>query len=83
MPEFVSQRELVRFLDDPKADLSAYDLETFGERADIDVDYRSRNPFKGEGHNHPSNSDVRSNRGGISNYQRHIDRWPGLRRWWK
>jgi predicted DNA binding CopG/RHH family protein len=38
LPEFASQRELVRFLDDPKVDLSAQDLEAFGERADVDVD---------------------------------------------
>ena len=38
MPEFVSQRELLRFLDDPEVDLSAYNLEAFGERADVEVD---------------------------------------------
>ena len=38
LPEFVSQRELVRFLDDPKIDLSEYDLDAFGERADVEVD---------------------------------------------
>jgi predicted DNA binding CopG/RHH family protein len=38
LPEFISQRELVRFLDDPRVDLSAYDLEAFGEQADVDVD---------------------------------------------
>src|SRR5688572_6697196 len=38
LPEFVSQRELLRFLDDPEVDLSAYDLEAFGERADVEVD---------------------------------------------
>ncbi|MDQ7841391.1 MAG: hypothetical protein RDU83_10230 [bacterium] len=38
LPEFTSERELVRFLDDPAADLSAYNLEAFGERADVEVD---------------------------------------------
>jgi len=38
LPEFKSERELVRFLDDPSVDLSAYDLETVGERAELDVD---------------------------------------------
>jgi len=38
LPEFVSQRELVRFLDDPKVDLSEYELDAFGERADVEVD---------------------------------------------
>ncbi len=32
------RRELVRFLDDPEVDLSAYDLDAFGERADVEVD---------------------------------------------
>jgi predicted DNA binding CopG/RHH family protein len=31
----------VRFLDDPNVDLSAYDLESFGEQAQIDVDDNS------------------------------------------
>ena len=48
-----------------------------GTNADIDIDYRSKNPFKGEGHLHPTNSDVRSKRGGICNYFRFVKRWPG------
>ncbi len=48
-----------------------------GINADIDIDYRSKNIFKAEGHLHPSNSDVRSNRGGICNYSRFVKRWPG------
>jgi RHS repeat-associated protein len=43
-------------------------------RADIDVDYRF-----GAAHLQPANSDVR----GPGNYQKFIDRWPGLRDWWK
>ena len=42
-------------------------------RADIDVDYR----FLGA-HLQPANSDVRA----PGNYQKFIDRWPGLRNWW-
>lgn len=38
LPEFTSERELVRFLDDPSLDLSAYNLEAFGERAGVEVD---------------------------------------------
>jgi len=38
LPEFTSERELVRFLDDPAIDLSAYNLDAFGERADVEVD---------------------------------------------
>ncbi|MBI4277255.1 MAG: hypothetical protein HY660_02265 [Armatimonadetes bacterium] len=37
LPEFKSERELVRFLDDPRVHLSAYDLRTIGEPADVDV----------------------------------------------
>jgi len=48
-----------------------------GRAADIDIDFRSKNPFKQEGHLHPSNSDVRSKRGGICNYLRYLKRWPG------
>lgn len=51
--------------------------DELGTSADIDIDYRSKNPFKGEGHLHPSNSDVRSKRGGIRNYLRFVKRWPG------
>jgi hypothetical protein len=42
-------------------------------RADIDVDYRF-----GLSHIQPANSDIRA----PGNYQRFIDRWPGLRNWW-
>ncbi len=38
LPEFKSERELVRFLDNPATDVSAYDWETFGEPAEIDID---------------------------------------------
>lgn len=38
LPEFASERELVRFLDDPNADLSVYDLKTVGDRVDVEVD---------------------------------------------
>jgi len=38
LPEFKSARDLTRFLDDPSVDLSAYDLATVGERADVEVD---------------------------------------------
>jgi len=42
-------------------------------RSDIDVDYRF-----GTAHLQPANSDVRA----PGNYQKFIDRWPGLRNWW-
>lgn len=42
-------------------------------RADVDVDYRF-----GAAHLKPANSDVRA----PGNYQKFIDRWPGLRNWW-
>lgn len=42
-------------------------------RSDIDVDYRF-----GAAHLQPANSDVRA----PGNYQKFIDRWPGLRNWW-
>ena len=41
-------------------------------RADIDVDYRFLS------HLGTANSDIRAK----GNYQRFIDRWPGLRNWW-
>ena len=44
-----------------------------GARSDIDVDYRF-----GLSHLQPANSDVRA----PGNYQKFIDRWPGLRNWW-
>jgi hypothetical protein len=44
-----------------------------GRRSDIDVDYRF-----GLSHLQPANSDVRA----PGNYQKFIDRWPGLRNWW-
>jgi hypothetical protein len=43
------------------------------QKADIDVDYRF-----GQQHLKPANSDVRA----PGNYQKFIDRWPGLRNWW-
>jgi hypothetical protein len=54
-------------------------------RGDIDIDYRGL----GEGHTKHYNSDIRQvgpekdNGKPISNYQRYIDRWPGLRQWWQ
>lgn len=56
---------------------------------DIDIDYRSSNIFKREGHGNHYNSDIRQvgpeKDGGkpISNYQRYISRWPELRQWWQ
>jgi len=41
LPEFKSERELARFLDDPRVNLSAYDLSTLGEPAEIEVDEES------------------------------------------
>jgi len=49
------------------------------QKADIDIDYRRWNIFSNEGHTHPSNSDVTSDRGGIDNYDRYRKRWPGWR----
>jgi RHS repeat-associated protein len=43
-------------------------------RSDIHVDYRF-----GGAHLQPANSDVRA----PGNYQKFIDRWPGLRNWWE
>jgi len=43
------------------------------KRSDIDIDYRF-----GLEHFKPANSDVRA----PGNYQKFIDRWPGLRNWW-
>jgi hypothetical protein len=54
-------------------------------QADIDIDYRAN----GEGHGKHYNSDIRQvgpekDKGKtISNFQRYIDRWPGLRQWWQ
>jgi hypothetical protein len=52
-----------------------------GRRADIDVDYRSSSgPWAlFNGHLTSANSDVRAG----SNFQRHVDRWVGLRDWWE
>lgn len=58
-------------------------------RGDIEIDYRDRGLFSGEGHTQHYNSDIRqvgpetANGRPISNYQRFIDRWPGLRQWWQ
>lgn len=58
-------------------------------RGSIDIDYRKMTLFHGEGHREHYNSDVRQlgpetkDNKPIDNYQRFIDRWPGLRRWWK
>jgi RHS repeat-associated protein len=57
-------------------------------RGDIDIDYRSENPLKREGHTKHYNSDIRQvgpetdKNGSISNYQRYNNRWPNLRQWW-
>jgi hypothetical protein len=52
-----------------------------GKRADIDVDYRSSSfpVLLVNGHLTASNSDVRAG----DNDQRHGQRWPGLRNWWR
>jgi hypothetical protein len=42
-------------------------------KGDIDVDYRFH-----LAHVQPANSDIRAK----GNYQKFIDRWPGLRNWW-
>jgi len=52
-----------------------------GQRADIDVDYRS-SKFPAavvNGHLKSANSDVRAG----DNYDRHINRWSGFANWWK
>jgi hypothetical protein len=51
-----------------------------GLRADIDVDYRSRNipAAMWNGHLSSANSDVRAG----DNYKRHNTRWAGLINWW-
>jgi WD40 repeat protein len=48
-------------------------LAADGRRAEVDVDYKF-----GLGHLGAGNSDVRDK----GNYQKHIDRWPGLVNWW-
>src|SRR5262245_8787790 len=50
-------------------------------RADIDVDYRSSSFPVGlfNGHLTSSNSDVRAG----NNFDRHLNRWSGLRNWWR
>ena len=52
-----------------------------GRRADIDVDYRSSNPFVAlfNGHLSAHNSDVRPK----GNYRAHVRRWEGLLAWWR
>ncbi len=57
-----------------------YSIATDGDRADIDVDYRS-SAFPSalfNGHLSASNSDVRA----AGNYPTHLRRWPGLVDWW-
>ena len=52
-----------------------------GERADIDVDYRS-SAFPVvlfDGHLSAANSDVRAG----DNYDRHLNRWQGFLNWWR
>ncbi len=56
-------------------------MQESGERADIDVDYRSSG-FPAalvNGHLTSSNSDVRAG----NNYQRHVNRWEGFVDWWR
>ncbi len=62
--------------DVPKLQIST---DVMHQNADIDIDYRRWNIFLNEGHTHPSNSDVTSDRGGIDNYERYRRRWPGWR----
>lgn len=52
-----------------------------GDRADIDVDYRSSKPPQAlfNGHLTAGNSDVRAG----NNYNGHTSRWAGLINWWK
>jgi hypothetical protein len=51
-----------------------------GRRADIDVDYRSSGGPVAlfNGHLTSANSDVRAG----NNFDRHVNRWSGLRNWW-
>ena len=71
-----------------KGDLPSIQISYAEDRvqADIDIDFRSL----GEGHTNHYNSDVRQvgpekdDKGKpINNYQRYIERWPGLRQWWE
>ncbi len=52
-----------------------------GQRADIDVDYKSSSFPKlfFDGHLRASNSDVRPG----DNYQTHVSRWQGFSNWWR
>ncbi len=52
-----------------------------GRRADIDVDYRSSGGPVAlfNGHLTSANSDVRAG----NNFNRHVNRWTGLRNWWE
>src|SRR5262249_9069617 len=52
-----------------------------GQRADIDIDYRSSGIPRGlfNGHLSAANSDVRAG----NNYDRHTGRWVGLTAWWR
>jgi len=52
-----------------------------GQRADIDIDYRSSGMPQSlfNGHLSASNSDVRAG----NNYDRHSRRWAGLTAWWR
>jgi hypothetical protein len=52
-----------------------------GRRADIDVDYRSSGGPAAlfNGHLTSANSDVRAG----SNFNKHVNRWTGLRNWWE
>jgi hypothetical protein len=56
-------------------------LSRDGRRGDLDVDYRSSSfpILLVNGHLTASNSDIRAG----DNDQRHNQRWPGLRNWWR
>lgn len=49
---------------------------TVGE---IDIDYREN----GEGHNEPSNSDIRASAGDETHHERHVERFGAIHDWWR
>jgi hypothetical protein len=58
-----------------------FSVANTGQRADIDVDYRSSAKLKAlfDGHLTAANSDVRAG----NNAQTHNSRWNGLANWWQ
>jgi hypothetical protein len=58
-----------------------FSVSADGQRADIDIDYRSSGIPRGlfNGHLSAANSDVRAG----NNYDRHTRRWAGLVAWWR